>query len=69
MESLLDFVLAFTRKNGFLCVKYPFSSAVWKLPVIINDSAFLVQQKLSQFVGIKPFCAECFRGKNVRHSA
>ena len=69
MESLFDFVLAFTRQNGFLCVEYPFRSAVRKLPVIIHDSTFLVQQKLSQLVGIKPLCAECFRGKNVRHSA
>ena len=69
MESLLDFVLAFTRENGFFCIEHLFFSAVRKLPVIIHDSAFLVQQKLRQFVGIKPFCAECFRGKNVRHSA
>ena len=69
MERLLDFVLAFTRQNGFLCVEYPFRSAVRKLPVIIHDCAFLVQQKLRQLVCVQPFCAECFRGKNIRHSA
>ena len=69
VERLLDFVLAFTRKNGFLCVKYPFSSAVWKLPVIVHDSAFLVQKKLRQLVGVEPFCAVGFSRKHVRHSA
>ena len=69
MESLFDFVLAFTRKNGFLCVEYPFRSAVRKLPVIVHDSAFLVQQKLRQLVCVEPFRAVCFRGKHVRHSA
>ena len=69
VERLFDFVLAFTRQNGFLCVEYPFRSAVRKLPVIIHDCAFLVQQKLRQLVCVQPFCAECFRGKNIRHSA
>ena len=69
VERLLDFVLAFTRKNGFLCVKYPFSSAVWKLPVIIHDCAFLVQKKLRQLVCVQPFCAVGFSRKHVRHSA
>ena len=69
VERLLDFVLAFTRKNGFLCVEYPFRSAVRKLPVIVHDSAFLVQKKLRQLVGVEPFCAVGFSGKHVRHSA
>ena len=69
VERLFDFVLAFTRKNGFLCVEYPFRSAVRKLPVIIHDSALLVQQKLRQLVCVQPFCAVGFSGKHVRHSA
>ena len=69
VERLFDFVLAFTRKNGFLCVEYPFRSAVRKLPVIVHDSAFLVQQKLHQLVCVQPFCAVGFSGKHVRHSA
>ena len=69
VERLFDFVLAFTRKNGFLCVEYPFRSAVRKLPVIIHDSALLVQQKLRQLVCVEPFCAVGFSGKHVRHSA
>ena len=69
MESLLDFVLAFTRENGFFCIEHLFFSAVRKLPVIIHDSALLVQQKLRQLVCVEPFRAVCFRGKHVRHSA
>ena len=69
VERLLDFVLAFTRQNGFLGVKYPFSSAVRKLPVIIHDCALLVQKKLRQLVCVQPFCAVGFSGKHVRHSA
>ena len=69
VERLLDFVLAFTRKNGFLCVEHPFRSAVRKLPVIIHDCAFLVQKKLRQLVCVEPFCAVGFSGKHVRHSA
>ena len=68
VERLFDFVLAFTRQNGFLCVKYLFRSAVRKLPVIIHDCAFLVQQKLRQLVCVQPFCAVGFSGKHVRHS-
>ena len=69
VERLFDFVLAFTRKNGFLCVEYPFSSAVRKLPVIVHDCALLVQQKLRQLVCVQPFRAVGFSGKHVRHSA
>ena len=65
VERLLDFVLAFTRKNGFLCVEHPFRSAVRKLPVIIHDCAFLVQKKLRQLVCVEPFCAVGFSGKHV----
>ena len=69
VERLLDFILAFTRQNGFLRVEYLFCLAVRKLPVIIYDSALLVQQKLRQLVCVQPFCTVGFRGKHVRHSA
>ena len=69
VERLFDFVLAFTRQNGFLCVEYPFCPAVRKLPVIIHDCALLVQKKLRQLVCVEPFCAVGFSRKHIRHSA
>ena len=69
VERLLNFVLTFTRKNGFLCVEYPFRSAVRKLSVIVHDSALLVQKKLRQLVCVQPFCAVGFSRKHIRHSA